>query len=124
MIEVAARAAWSTDRGLLIAEGVVSALRAEKMILPAPAVVERAAIAGRARARKRKAEALLTDISEAQLIKLEALTVIDQSLESTRLAWLRTMPRTPQSGQRGSTGRPSTFSEEGWDRGDGQVAHP
>ena len=97
MIEVAARAAWSTDRGLLIAEGVVSALRAEKMILPAPAVVERAAIAGRARARKRAAEALLTDISEAQLIKLEALTVIDQSLELTRLAWLRTVSRTPKA---------------------------
>jgi hypothetical protein len=38
MIEAAAQSAWSTDRGQPIAAGVVAALRAEKIILPAPAV--------------------------------------------------------------------------------------
>ena len=50
MIEVAAQAAWSTDRGQPIAAAVVSALRAANIILPAGSVIERAAIAGRARA--------------------------------------------------------------------------
>ena len=50
---------------------MITALRAEKVILPAPAVIERAAMAGRARARKRAAEALLKDVSEAQMDKLE-----------------------------------------------------
>ena len=36
MIEAAAQAAWSTDRGLPIAAGIVAALRTEKIILPAP----------------------------------------------------------------------------------------
>ena len=71
MIEAAAQAAWSTDRGLPIAAGIVAALRTEKIILPAPAVVERAAIAGRARARKRAADVLLAGVSSEQLIELD-----------------------------------------------------
>ena len=73
MIEAAAQAAWSTDRGQPIAAGVVAALRTEKIILPAPAVVERAAIAGRARARKRVADVLLAGVSSEQLIELDRL---------------------------------------------------
>lgn len=53
MIEAAAQSAWSTDRGQPIAAGVIAALRTEKVILPAPAVIERAAIAGRRTARGR-----------------------------------------------------------------------
>lgn len=53
MIEAAAQSAWSTDRGQPIVAGVIAALFASKIILPAPAVIERTAIAGRARARKR-----------------------------------------------------------------------
>ena len=63
MIEAAAQSAWSTDRGQPIVAGVIAALRAAKIILPAPAVIERTAIAGRARARKRAADALLAGLS-------------------------------------------------------------
>jgi TnpA family transposase len=97
MIEAAAKAAWSTDRGLPAATGIITALRAEKVILPAPAVIERAAMAGRARARKRAAEALLKDVSEAQLEKLEALLVVEQDLKATPLAWLRNASRSPKA---------------------------
>jgi hypothetical protein len=55
MIEAAAQAAWSTDRGQPIAAAVVAKLRGAGVILPAASVIERAAIAGRARARKRAA---------------------------------------------------------------------
>jgi hypothetical protein len=49
MIEAAAQAAWSTDRGQPIAAAVVAALRTAGVILPPSGVIERAAIAGRAR---------------------------------------------------------------------------
>jgi hypothetical protein len=51
MIEAAAQAAWTTDRAHPFAAGVIAALRFRNIILPAPAMVERAAIAGRARER-------------------------------------------------------------------------
>ena len=50
MVEAEA-AARGTDTGAPIAAGVVAALRRARIILPAVAVIERAAIAGRARAR-------------------------------------------------------------------------
>jgi Domain of unknown function (DUF4158) len=53
MVEAAARAAWATDKGLPIALGIIEALRAERILLPAPAVIERVGLAGRARARRR-----------------------------------------------------------------------
>src|ERR1700722_13676308 len=46
MIEAAAQAAWSTDRGQPIAAAVVAALRTARIILPAAGVIERTAIAG------------------------------------------------------------------------------
>jgi hypothetical protein len=73
MIEAAAQAAWSTERGQPIAAAVVSALRAAGIILPASSVIERAAIAGRARARRRASDALLTRLSEEQITKLDRL---------------------------------------------------
>ena len=97
MIEAAAQAAWSTDRGHPIATRVIAALRAEKVILPAPAVIERAAIAGRARARKRAAEALLAGVSDAQLAKLDKLLVIDPALNATPFAWLKNAPHSPKA---------------------------
>jgi hypothetical protein len=50
MIEVAAQAAWATDRGQPIVAAVIAALRTGGIILPPAAVIERAApppIAGR-----------------------------------------------------------------------------
>ena len=56
MIDAAAQCAWSTERGASIVASIIAALLAGKIILPAPAVIERSAIAGRARARKRVAD--------------------------------------------------------------------
>jgi hypothetical protein len=96
MIETAAQSAWSTDRGAPVVAGVIAALRTAKIILPAPTVIERTAIAGRARARKRAADALLADLSPAQLGKLDALLILDPALEATPLAWLRNTPTAPK----------------------------
>jgi len=97
MIEAAAQAAWSTDRGQPIAAGIVAALRTGKVILPAPAVIERAAIAGRARARKHAADALLAGVSETQLAKLDRLLVVDSTIGATPLGWLRNTPASPKA---------------------------
>jgi hypothetical protein len=51
MIEAAAQAAWTTERAHPIATGVIAAFRVRNIIFPAPAIVERAAIASRARER-------------------------------------------------------------------------
>jgi TnpA family transposase len=96
MIEAAAQSARSTDRGQPIVAGVIAALRTAKIILPAPAVIERSAIAGRARARKRTADALLAGLSPAQLAKLDALLIPDPALKATPFAWLRNASTSPK----------------------------
>jgi hypothetical protein len=97
MIEAAAQAAWSTDRGEPIAAAVVAALRDAGVILPAAAVIERAAIAGRARARKRAAGALLHGLTPAQMAAVEGLLAADPPIGMTRFAWLKAMPVAPKA---------------------------
>jgi hypothetical protein len=97
MIEAAAQAAWPTDKGLAIATGILEVLRAQKLVLPAPAVIERTGVAGRARARKRAADALLMGLSVEQLNRLDTLLVVDSELGLTRLAWLKNMPSAPKA---------------------------
>src|SRR5271166_1909662 len=97
MIEAAAQAAWSTDRGQPLAAAVVSALRAAAVILPASSVIERTAIAGRARARRRAADALLAEVSDEEVAKLDRLLVLDSSVNTTPFAWLKAMPVAPKA---------------------------
>lgn len=97
MIEAAAQAAWATDRGQPIVYAVIAALRAAYIILPAAGVIERTAIAGRARARKRAADALLTDIDDAKMAKLDGLLVLGPSVNMTPFAWLKAMPIAPKA---------------------------
>ena len=96
MIEVAAQAAWATDRGQPIVAAVIAALRTAGIILPPAAVIERAAIAGRARARKRATDALLAGMTEEQLAKLDRLLVSD-GRSMTPFAWLKAMPIAPKA---------------------------
>lgn len=60
MIDAAATAAWATDKGLHIAKAIIDVLRNAAIALPSRSTIERADIAGRARARKRSYEAILT----------------------------------------------------------------
>lgn len=97
MIEAAAQAAWGTDRGHPIATAVVSALRAACIILPAAGVIERTAIAGRAQARTRAANAILAGISDTQAVKLDALLALDPAVNMTSFAWLKAGPIAPKA---------------------------
>ncbi len=96
MIEAGAEAARSTDRGQPIVAAVIAALRAACIILPGVAVIERIAIAGRARARQRAADALLVGVSTTQLGKLDSLLTVDASVGITPFAWLKAMPVAPK----------------------------
>lgn len=98
MIEAAAQAAWTAHKPGVIVTAIVSALRSEKLILPALAVIERTGAAGRARARKRAADALLAGLTDEQLAKLDRLPVVDPDLGGTPLAWLKAMPSAPKAG--------------------------
>lgn len=95
LIEAGTRAAWSTDRGMLIVVGIIEALRASCITLPSPSVIERAGIAGRARARQRAYNALLAGVPTGSLDKLDGLLVVDQKTGLTPLAWLRDIATAP-----------------------------
>ncbi len=62
-----------------------------------PELPGRAAIAGRARARKRTADVLLAGVSGEQLAKLDRLLAVDPTTGATPLAWLRNTPVSPKA---------------------------
>ena len=93
MIEAGAKVAWGTDNGLNIAMGIVAAVRDAGILLPSIATIERAAIAGRARARKSAAHHLIEGLNDEQVLTLDQL--FDEGEESggaTKLTWLKTLP--------------------------------
>ena len=92
MIEAAAGAAWATDSGVTIAAGVIAALRGAKILLPSISTIERAGIAGRARARKQATQALLSGLSSVQLTKLDELFNDNDDTGIAPLAWLKAIP--------------------------------
>lgn len=92
MIDAATKAAWATDKGTTIVAGVIAGLREAGILLPAMSTIERAGIAGRARARKRAAHVILASVSAGQLADLDGLFVPDAPDGSTRLTWLKTIP--------------------------------
>ena len=75
--------------------GITEALRASCITLPSPSVIERAGIAGRARARQRAYNALLAGVPAGSLDKLDRLLVVDPQTGLTPLAWLRDMATAP-----------------------------
>lgn len=89
MIASAERAAAATDAALPIAVAIVEALRATNILLPMPSTIERAGIAGRARARKHAARLMVADLSPVQIGRIDAL--FDEQ-DGARLGWLKTVP--------------------------------
>ena len=92
MIEAATGAARATDAGAVIALGVMDALRADGILLPSISTIERAGLAGRARARKRAAAAMTEGLSADQLRALDALLSDNTAVGAVTLTWLRTIP--------------------------------
>jgi uncharacterized protein DUF4158 len=96
-LDCAAAAAWSTDKGEPIARATMDGLRAAKLVLPSPDTIERAGLAGRARARRRAAEAIVGTLSPEQVERVDALLLHDPARNATPLAWLRDIPESPSA---------------------------
>lgn len=96
MITAAAQAAWPTDQGEPIAVAVMTALRDGGLVLPAPDTIERAGLAGRARARKQVAATLLAGMTDALAARLDALLTIDPKMGRPPLSWMKDLPRAPK----------------------------
>ncbi|MDF3624087.1 Tn3 family transposase [Acetobacteraceae bacterium LMG 32668] len=92
MIEAAANAAWATDSGIVIVRAVMDALRHAKIALPSISTIERASIAGRARARRKTAQALTQGLTGDQVTALDRLFATTPEGSISQLASLKTIP--------------------------------
>jgi hypothetical protein len=77
-LDVATDAASRTERRMAIATAIIDDLRACRVVLPAPARIERIGIAGRARAGKLAADIIVDALTPEQVAALDALLVTDQ----------------------------------------------
>jgi hypothetical protein len=94
-LNVGTNAAWATDRGEPIVQAMLAYLRAERVLVPAAAVLERIGLAARVRARKRVFQALPEGLSDAAREALENLLTSDPALRRSRFAWLRGYTESP-----------------------------
>jgi TnpA family transposase len=94
-LRLGADAAWATDRGDPIVQAMLAHLRANGVLLPAAAVLERIGLAARARARKKTFEMLTAGLSDLERDTLTGLLVVDPELRRSRFAWLRDYSESP-----------------------------
>ena len=94
-VQVGANAAWATDRGEPIVQAMLAHLRADHVLIPAAAVLERIGLAARVRARKRVFQALAEGLTDGARDALEKLLALDPALRRSRFAWLRDCAESP-----------------------------
>jgi TnpA family transposase len=94
-LNLAAQAAEYTDRGEPIVRALMVGLKGERFILPSGDTLERAGLAGRARARKAAAAAIVEGLSSAELTRLDELVINNRDFGMTPLAWLRNFEEAP-----------------------------
>src|SRR3984885_8748628 len=70
-------------------------LRANGVLLPAAAVLERIGLAARAQARKKTFEAITSGLSDSERGTLTGLLSVDPELRRSRFAWLRDYSESP-----------------------------
>jgi hypothetical protein len=88
-LQVGANAAWATDRGEPIVQAMLAHLRADNVLIPAAAVLERIGLAARVRARKRAFQVIAEGLSDTAQEALERLLTFDPALRRSRFAWRR-----------------------------------
>ncbi len=94
-LNLAAQAAEYTDRGEPIVRALMVGLKGERFILPSGDTLERAGLAGRARAHKAAAAAIVEGLSSAELTRLDELVINNPDFGMTPLAWLRNFEEAP-----------------------------
>src|SRR3984957_6080871 len=95
MVRIAFNESIGTDRGDAIVGAMVVHLRHQSILLPSAAVLEKIALAARARARKQAYKALTAGVDQAVREKLDALIKVADGETRTALAWLREWPEAP-----------------------------
>ena len=96
-LELAEAAARHTDRGEPIVRALIEGLKDKRFILPASDTLERAGLAGRARARKAAAAALIETLDSSEMAHLDDLLVNNSDFGMTPLAWLRAYDEAPNT---------------------------
>jgi TnpA family transposase len=94
-LRVGADAAWATDRGEPIVQAMLTHLRANGVLLPTEAVLERIGLAARAWARQKTFETLAAGLSDSERDTLTGLLAVDPELHRSRFAWLRDYSESP-----------------------------
>src|SRR6202162_4469200 len=94
MARIAFNESIGTDRGDAIVGAMVVHLRHQSILLPSAAVLEKIALAARARARKQAYKELTAGGSTVRE-KLDALIKVADGETRTALAWLREWPEAP-----------------------------
>ncbi len=97
LLDCATKEAMSTDKGSAIAQALLRQLRDRRIILPAPSRIERIAVAGRARARRLTADAMIVDIVAGIAVRIDGLLAYDPALKRTPIAWLRDWAEAPKA---------------------------
>jgi TnpA family transposase len=92
MIAMAADAAFGTDKGCEIVDGLLGSIRQQKIALPNISTIERVAIAGRARARKQAYHAMSIVLSPEQLAVIDNIFDENPDQNMSYLSWLKAMP--------------------------------
>ncbi|HEY8071925.1 MAG TPA: DUF4158 domain-containing protein [Methylocystis sp.] len=86
LLVCATNEAMTTDKGSTIVSALLQRLRDHRIVLPAPASIERIGLAGHARARRLASEAMIVRPGAAQAARLDELLVNDPALKRTRIA--------------------------------------
>jgi hypothetical protein len=96
LILAAAHCAVETEQGEPIVRAIIDDLKARRVIVPAPALIERFALAGRARARQQSYRDLIRGLDEPTRQSLEALLTIQPDDDRTRHGWISEVPEGPR----------------------------
>ncbi len=97
-IALAARAAFDTDDGRNIMTRLAHDMKASQFVLPPVVILERIGIAGRARARRMAARAIIDRLDKKLSTAMADLLQNDPELGQSRLAWLRRWPQSKSVG--------------------------
>ena len=95
MARIAFNESIGTDRGEVIVGAMVTHLRQNSILLPSAAVLEKIALAARARARKQAYKELTAGVDHTIREKLDALIRVADDEPRTPFAWLREWPEAP-----------------------------
>ena len=89
--------AWQTDKGIVLATGLVDGLRRQSVLLPASNVIERICAEAITRANRRIHAALTESLTMQHRQRLDELLQRKEGSKATRLGWLRQSAAKPNS---------------------------